>query len=81
MTYPAPIEQVMTPIDQSQLRPRRQRLLQRARGRVLELGGAGGVNLEHYPSDRVSEIVVVGADGVSRARLRASARDCQAETI
>jgi len=52
VTYPAPIEQVMTPIDQSQLRPRRQRLLRRARGRVLELGGAGGVNLEHYPADR-----------------------------
>ena len=73
MTYPAPIEQVMTPIDQSQLRPRRQRLLQRARGRVLELGGAGGVNLEHYPADRVSEVVVVGADGASRARLRRTA--------
>jgi SAM-dependent methyltransferase len=73
VTYPAPIEQVMTPIDQSQLRPRRQRLLQRAHGRVLELGGAGGVNLEHYPADRVSEIVVVGADGASRARLRRTA--------
>jgi hypothetical protein len=71
--YPAPIEQVMTPIDQAQLRPRRQRLLRRARGRVLELGGAGGVNLEHYPADRVSEVVVVGADGASRARLRRTA--------
>jgi len=73
VTYSAPIEQVMTPIDQSQLRPRRQRLLQRARGRVLELGGAGGVNLEHYRADRVSEVVVVGADGASRARLRRTA--------
>jgi hypothetical protein len=73
VTYPAPIEQVMTPIDQAQVRPRRQRLLQRARGRVLELGGAGGVNLEHYPADRVSEIVVAGADGASRARLRRTA--------
>lgn len=73
VTYSAPIEQVMTPIDQSQLRPRRQRLLRRARGRVLELGGAGGVNLEHYPAERVSEIVVVGADGASRSRLRRSA--------
>jgi hypothetical protein len=52
VTYSAPIEQVMTPLDQSQLRPRRQRLLQRARGRVLELGGAGGVNLEHYRRTR-----------------------------
>jgi hypothetical protein len=73
VTYSAPIEQVMTPIDQSQLRPRRERLLQRARGRVLELGGAGGVNLEHYRADRVSEVVVVGADGASRTRLRRTA--------
>ena len=40
---------------------------------MLELGGAGGVNLEHYPADRVSEIVVAGADGASRARLRRTA--------
>jgi hypothetical protein len=31
------------------------------------------VNLEHYPADRVSEVVVVGADGASRARLRRTA--------
>jgi hypothetical protein len=40
---------------------------------VLELGGAGGVNLEHYRPDQVSEVVVVGADGASRARLRRTA--------
>ena len=32
VTYPAPIEQVMTPLDQALLRSRRHRLLQRARG-------------------------------------------------
>jgi len=68
--YPAPIEMVMTRVDQSQLRPRRHRLLQRARGRVLELGGAGGVNLEHYRTDQVTEVVVAGPDAASRARLR-----------
>jgi SAM-dependent methyltransferase len=75
VTYPAPIEQVMTPVDQALLRSRRRRLVQRARGRVLELGGAGGVNLEHYRTSEVSSVVVVGAEGPSRDRLvRTAAR-------
>jgi SAM-dependent methyltransferase len=73
VTYPAPIEQVMTPVDQALLRSRRQRLLQKARGRVLELGGAGGVNFEHYRAGDVTSVVVVGADGPSRDRLARSA--------
>ena len=74
-TYPAPIEQVMTPLDQALLRQRRHRILQQARGRVLELGGAGGVNLVHYPAAQVSEVVVVGPDPQGRTRLeRAAAR-------
>jgi SAM-dependent methyltransferase len=73
VTYPAPIEQVMTPVDQALLRSRRRRLVQRARGRVLELGGAGGVNLEHYRAGDVTSVVVVGAEGASRDRLARSA--------
>jgi SAM-dependent methyltransferase len=73
VTYPAPIEQVMTPVDQALLRSHRRRLVQRARGRVLELGGAGGVNLEHYRTSEVSSVVVVGAEGPSRDRLARSA--------
>ena len=73
MTYPAPIEQVMTPVDQALLRSRRHRLVQRARGRVLELGGSGGVNLEHYRMGEVRSVVVVGAEGPSRDRLARSA--------
>ena len=42
----------------------------RREGRVLELGGAGGVNLEHYPAADVSEVVVVGADAAGRSRLQ-----------
>jgi SAM-dependent methyltransferase len=68
--YPAPIELVMTQLDQSQLRSRRRQLVQQARGRVLELGGAGGVNLEHYRPDQVTEVVVAGPDAATRARLR-----------
>jgi hypothetical protein len=63
----------MTPLDQSLLRQHRRRLLRRAHGRVLELGGAGGVNLEHYPAGRVTEIVVAGAEGSMRWRLRRAA--------
>ncbi len=73
MTYPAPIEQVMTPLDQALLRSRRQRLLGRASGRVLELGGAGGVNFEHYRAGDVSSLAVVGAEGGARDRLVRSA--------
>lgn len=73
MSYPAPIEQVMTPLDQALLRPRRQRLLERARGRVLELGGAGGANFEHYRTADVRAVVVAGAEGASRDRLRRAA--------
>ncbi|HET9601522.1 MAG TPA: methyltransferase domain-containing protein [Acidimicrobiales bacterium] len=69
-TYPAPIERVMTPLDQALLRDRRRRLLRQARGRVLELGGAGGVNLEHYPAAAVTRVVVVGADAAGRSRLQ-----------
>jgi SAM-dependent methyltransferase len=75
VTYPAPIEQVMTPVDQALLRSRRRRLIQRARGRVLELGGAGGVNFEYYRAGEVSSVVVVGAEALSRDRLaRVAAR-------
>ena len=59
----------MTPLDQALLRSRRHRLLQQARGRVLELGGAGGVNFEHYRAAEITSVMVVGAEGPSRARL------------
>jgi SAM-dependent methyltransferase len=72
-SYSAPIEQVMTPFDQALLRERRQRLLAYARGRVLELGGSSGVNLRHYPAAHVAEVVVVGTEPATAARLARSA--------
>jgi hypothetical protein len=72
-SYSAPIEQVMTPFDQALLRERRQRLLAQARGRVLELGGSGGVNLRYYPAAHVAEVVVVGAEPGAGSRLARSA--------
>jgi SAM-dependent methyltransferase len=73
VSYPAPIEQVMTPYDLALVRERRSRLLARAKGRVLELGGAGGVNLEHYSALAVTEVVVTGASGVTRSRIERAA--------
>lgn len=73
VTYPAPIEQVMTPLDQAMLRERRHRLVRQAKGRVLELGGAGGINLQHYAAADVDEVTVVGSDGVAQSRLRRTA--------
>jgi len=65
----------MTPLDLAMLRERRHRLLAQARGRVLELGGSGGANLDHYPAGAVDEVVVVGAGTSSRSRVeRAAAR-------
>jgi SAM-dependent methyltransferase len=69
VSFPAPIEQVMTPLDQALIRSRRQRLLELARGRVLELGGAGGANFEHYRTADVTSLAVAGAEGSSRDRL------------
>ena len=73
VSYPAPIEQVMTPYDFALVRDRRRRLLAQAKGRVLELGGAGGVNLEYYPAAAVTDVVVAGARGQARGRIERAA--------
>jgi len=73
VSYPAPIEQVMTPYDLALVRDRRRRLLARATGRVLELGGAGGVNLEHYSAAAVTEVVITGASEPTRSRIERAA--------
>lgn len=60
---------------------RRRRLLQAARGRVLDVGAGTGANLPHYPTDRVSELVLldVGRGMLARARRRAEALDLPVE--
>ena len=70
-SYPAPIERVMTPFDQALVRERRQRLLAQAHGRVLELGGSGGVNLPYYRVGEVTEVVLAG--GGTRAASKSQA--------
>jgi hypothetical protein len=66
-TFTGGLERTFTPLDQAVLRDHRRRLLAHARGRVLELGGSAGVNLELYPASEVSEITVVGLERRSRS--------------
>lgn len=52
---------------------RRQRLLEAARGRVLEVGAGTGANLPHYPRDRIRELVLLDP-GRPRVLFRRSSR-------
>lgn len=61
--YDAPMEWVGT-------RSRRQRLLDRASGRVLEVGVGTGKNLEHYPKTVTLYAIDVSARMLIKARLR-----------
>jgi SAM-dependent methyltransferase len=51
------------------LAERRHRLLAGAGGRVLEIGAGTGLNIAHYPSDGISEVVALEPDGAMRRRL------------
>ncbi|HWC67696.1 MAG TPA: methyltransferase domain-containing protein [Acidimicrobiales bacterium] len=66
-TFSGGLERTFTPLDQAVLRDHRRRLLTNAHGRVLELGGAAGINLDLYPASDVSEIVATGVERRSRA--------------
>jgi Methyltransferase domain len=66
-TFTGGLERTFTPLDQAILRDHRRRLLAHAHGRVLELGGSAGVNLELYPASDVSEITAVGVERRSRS--------------
>ncbi len=60
------------PMEWLGLRARRQRLLSRARGRVLEVGVGTGRNLEHYPADVALVGIDVSGRMLERARRRAT---------
>ncbi|NBC29998.1 MAG: methyltransferase domain-containing protein [Spirochaetes bacterium] len=49
---------VMAPLEASGLRERREELVRRAGGRVLEVGAGTGANLPHYDEDGVNEITI-----------------------
>jgi SAM-dependent methyltransferase len=54
--------------EQAGLRAHRKQLLDRARGRTLEIGSGTGLNLPHYPDD-LDELVLAEPDIAMRARL------------
>jgi SAM-dependent methyltransferase len=60
--FVAPHDRVLSPLEQAALRERRRRLVERACGRVLDLGGGAGEHLRAYLPDQVSAVDVVGPD-------------------
>jgi len=67
--YPAVHERLPSPLEQNALRAHRRRLLERASGRVVEVGGGIGEHLALYRPEQVDEVVVVGPDPWARPFL------------
>jgi SAM-dependent methyltransferase len=57
------------PLERRSLGTWRHQLLAHARGRVLDLGGATGINLAHYSPERVDSVVVCEPGGPVGRRL------------
>lgn len=66
---------MMQGVEEDCLREWRGDLLAGAEGRVLEIGGGTGANLEAYP-EAVTELVVVEPDDRMRAALRGKLSEC-----
>lgn len=62
----------MFPLEGFALKHLRRRLIPRASGRVLELGGGTGVNLRYYDRTRVDKIVMSDLEIGPRIRKRAA---------
>jgi SAM-dependent methyltransferase len=67
--FAAVYDRVMAWSEAHGLAERRQRLLGRARGRVLEIGAGTGANLAHYPPTAVTSVTALEPDGAMRRRL------------
>ncbi len=68
-TFTGAIERGFTPLDHAILRDHRRRLLAHARGRVLELGGSAGANLELYRASDVTSVTAVGVERRHRSEF------------
>jgi ubiquinone/menaquinone biosynthesis C-methylase UbiE len=66
--FAAAYERITAPAEAGWLGRMRHRLLSRASGRVLEVGGGLGANFGHYPA-AVTSVVVCEPDGAMRRRL------------
>lgn len=71
--FAAVYDTVLAPVEHAGLAERRRRLLARARGAVLEVGGGTGHNLAHYrgrhQGGMVTAVDVLEPDGAMRRRL------------
>ena len=72
--YPAVHERVLWPLEQRGVRGPRERLLARAFGRVVEVGGGTGEHLALYAPETVERVTVVGPDIWTRAMVERRAR-------
>ena len=71
--YPAVHERVLWPLEQRGVRGARERLLAKAFGRVVEVGGGTGEQLALYP-DTVEQVTVVGPDVWTRSMVERRAQ-------
>src|ERR1700730_4780291 len=72
--YPAVQERVLWPLEQRAVRSPRERLLAKAFGSVVEVGGGTGEHLALYPPETVERVTVVGPDVWTRALIERRAR-------
>jgi hypothetical protein len=81
-TFTGALDRGFTPLDQAMLRDHRRRLLAHAHGRVLELGGSAGVNLDLYRASDVTSVTIAGVERRGRADVeRRAARTVLPVTI
>lgn len=72
--YPAVHERVLWPLEQRGVRGARERLLARAFGQVVEVGGGTGEHLALYPPETVEQVTVVGPDVWTRSMVERRAQ-------
>jgi len=72
--YPAVHERVLWPLEQRGARGPRERLVARAFGRVVEVGGGTGEHLGLYSPKDVERVTVVGPDVWTRSMVERRAR-------
>jgi len=75
--YPALHERVLSPLELAALRPVRQRLLSRAHGVVVEIGGGIGENISFYSAEAVTGVTIVAPDPWTIPVLERRVRDAR----
>lgn len=65
---------LMTPLEASSLRVRREALIGRAAGRILEVGAGTGANLPHYRDEQLEEITITDVNLRPAILVRADGR-------